>query len=216
MDRQGNTFELRPLLKWLQERSISPISRQPLRPDMLISNNALREVIHDFMGPEWVQRKRLAAKGTLSFELCQDESSEEDSSSWSEEDELATMATQANDTGRQQQQHVCRYRNKIDTYIQYLVASQDILSVNPRRNEQEREPLVLNEQGMVALSYEDIVIVLYVPEYGDGLFHLYTRGLVYASTTFDEALKDRLLDLNFLQGTSCEVNSLCTRLISCA
>lgn len=56
-DEQGNSFERRPLMKWLRERKISPISRKPLTEASVIPNNALRDVIRGVMGTEWARRK---------------------------------------------------------------------------------------------------------------------------------------------------------------
>jgi hypothetical protein len=58
LDSEGNTYERSALLTWLKDNRTSPVSRQPLNERMVITNNALRETIHEFMGPEWVARQK--------------------------------------------------------------------------------------------------------------------------------------------------------------
>jgi U-box domain len=57
--------------------------------------------------------------------------------------------------------------------------------------------LTLNSEGSAALRCQGIVVVLDVPR-GVGLFHLYTRNLVLNPSL---AVQQRMLELNFLQGT---------------
>jgi hypothetical protein len=58
LDREGNSFEREAILKFLEGNAVSPISRMPLNPSMLVPNNALREVIHEYMGIAWILRKK--------------------------------------------------------------------------------------------------------------------------------------------------------------
>jgi hypothetical protein len=78
------------------------------------------------------------------------------------------------------------FRAKIDCYLQSI--SQEISGVS----------LCLNEHGHCIFQYENIVIVLYVPE-SVGVFCFYTRELV---PTVTDSMKDLILELNFLQGKS--------------
>jgi hypothetical protein len=78
------------------------------------------------------------------------------------------------------------FRAKIDCYLQSI--SQEISGVS----------LCLNEHGHCIFQYENIVIVLYVPE-SVGVFCFYTRQLV---PTVTDSMKDLILELNFLQGKS--------------
>jgi hypothetical protein len=57
LDQEGNTYERRAVMEWLQHKRNSPVSRQPLNDKMLIPNNALRETIHELMGTDWTDRQ---------------------------------------------------------------------------------------------------------------------------------------------------------------
>jgi hypothetical protein len=54
LDSEGNTFERKALLKWLQKSNQSPVSRQNVNENVLVPNLALRELIHNAMGEKWV------------------------------------------------------------------------------------------------------------------------------------------------------------------
>jgi hypothetical protein len=86
------------------------------------------------------------------------------------------------------------FRAKIDCYLQSI--SQEISGVS----------LCLNEHGHCIFQYENIVIVLYVPE-SVGVFCFYTRQLV---PTVTDSMKDLILELNFLQGKPINDYSPCT------
>jgi hypothetical protein len=58
LDSEGNTFERKALLKWLQKSNQSPVSRQNLNDSVLVPNIALRDLIHDAMGEQWLVRRR--------------------------------------------------------------------------------------------------------------------------------------------------------------
>jgi hypothetical protein len=58
LDLEGNTFERIALLKWLQKSHLSPVSRQNLNDNALVPNIALRDMIHNAMGEEWIARRR--------------------------------------------------------------------------------------------------------------------------------------------------------------
>jgi hypothetical protein len=77
-----------------------------------------------------------------------------------------------------------RYRAKIDCYLQSTSRKMGGLHLR------------LNSQGCCAFRYDNITFVLDVPE-KVGVFCLYTRELVSQLT---ETTKDRILELNFLQG----------------
>jgi hypothetical protein len=82
------------------------------------------------------------------------------------------------------------FRAKIDCYLQST--SKDVSGVT----------LCLNDEGHCIFQYENIAMVLYVPE-KVGVFCFYTRQLVPMVT---DSMKDRILELNFLQGKSSQVN----------
>jgi hypothetical protein len=58
LDSEGNTFERKALLKWLQKSNQSPVSRQNVNENVLVPNLALRELIHNAMGEKWVVSRR--------------------------------------------------------------------------------------------------------------------------------------------------------------
>lgn len=78
------------------------------------------------------------------------------------------------------------FRDKIDSYLQHT--ADEIGGLNLR----------LDDQGYCAFRYDEITVILYVPE-KVGIFCFYTRELVPRVT---ESMKDRLLELNYLQGMS--------------
>jgi hypothetical protein len=57
LDTEGNTFERKALMHWLEETPTSPLSGQPLAAHTIIPNIALRGAIHEYMGAQWVARK---------------------------------------------------------------------------------------------------------------------------------------------------------------
>ena len=58
LDSEGNNFERKALLKWLQKSHLSPVSRQNLNDNALVPNIALRDMIHNAMGEEWIVSRR--------------------------------------------------------------------------------------------------------------------------------------------------------------
>ena len=44
IDPEGNTYGRAAIMRWLSENNASPITRNPLYSDQLVSNRALREV----------------------------------------------------------------------------------------------------------------------------------------------------------------------------
>lgn len=153
LDAEGNTYERTAILEWLQRKKNSPLSRQPLHQRMLIPNIALRETIHEFMGPAWVAQK---------------------------EGERIQIAVSDPPL------HSLSFRTKIDGFLEY--ASTEIGGIN----------LCLDAEGYCAFRYDEVRVILYVPE-KVGIFCFYTRELVPRVT---ESMKDRLLELNYLQGKS--------------
>lgn len=155
VDAQGNAFERRAILKWLQTNKISPISRKPLRAGALVPNNSLRDIIHNYMGPDWVERKlrQIAAE---------------------EKNQKLTRVKSGT------------FRSKIDTFLEGFSECKEVGGLKLR----------LNEKGSAAFRYGDVIIVLDVP-HSTGTFHLYTRELLENPTS---PIKDRMLELNFMQG----------------
>lgn len=48
MDPEGNSYERKAILDWLQRKQTSPITRKPLREEDLITNRSLRDAIEQF------------------------------------------------------------------------------------------------------------------------------------------------------------------------
>jgi len=173
LDGEGNSFERRTILKWLREddsNSISPISRKPLCEDMLVPNNALRDLVHQFMGSEWVERKadeenRVTAAAAVAADNAADEKS-------------STSVCHPK---------LSRYRGKVNSFLVALSNSGEFGGL---------AGLSLNKNGSAAFRYDDLVFVIDVPE-PSGMMFLYTREFLRnpGSDT-----KTRLLELNFLQG----------------
>lgn len=166
LDAEGNTFERASLIQWLKQSPTSPISRQPLSKRMVIANNALRDAIHEFMGPSWVQQKIMASIGD-------------------NEEELKISA----EIGKKadEEKAPSRLRSKIDCFLQNTC------------NELGGLNLQLNKDGCCAFRYDNITIVLDVPDQ-IGVFCLYTKDLLQGSNLDQDALCKRAMELNFLQG----------------
>ena len=67
LDMEGHTYERSAILEWLKDHHTSPMSRQLLSETMLRPNIALREVIHEFMGDEWVKQRASELRMTHSM-----------------------------------------------------------------------------------------------------------------------------------------------------
>ena len=59
LDNEGNSYERKALMQWLEKNQISPVSRQPMSKRLVVPNIALREAIHNHMGPSWVAQKKV-------------------------------------------------------------------------------------------------------------------------------------------------------------
>jgi U-box domain len=153
LDREGNSFERSALLRYLTDHSISPISRRPLHPQGIFPNHALRELIHQYMGTGWVQRK--AAEGCHRSAVI----------------EASTGVSAAAPPPK------CPYRARMSRMLEALAP--DDLGGDIRGSTSLR--LALNSDGSAAFCCQGIVVVLDVPR-GVGLFHLYTRNLVLNPT----------------------------------
>jgi U-box domain len=158
LDAEGNTYERSALFKWLQHNPTSPVSRQPLHERMVVTNNALRETIHEFMGTAWVQRK------------------------------TAERENEPHST-RSAGQNPSPLRSKIGCFLQNTCSELGGLD------------LKLNSQGCCAFRYDNITIVLDVPEQV-GVFCLYTKDLIQGAVLDKGELYRRAMELNFLQGTT--------------
>jgi hypothetical protein len=153
LDAEGNTYERSALVKWLTNNPTSPVSRQPLNERMVVSNNALRETIHEFMGTTWVQFTK------------------------------AEQEIEPSGSGPAPS----RFRSKIDCFLRNTC------------NELGGLDLKLNSDGCCSFRYDNITIVLDVPDQV-GIFCMYTKDLLQ-DTSFDEdELYKRAMELNFLQG----------------
>ena len=170
LDAEGNTYERSALLKWIQEYRTSPISRQPLSETMLVPNNALRDTIHEFMGQEWVLHEQSKSK--------------------TEESTKPPLESSPNNQHCNKSSCGNKFsgpRAKIDCFLQFVAQHlSGSLSLN------------LNDKGCCAFWFQDMVVVVDVPEKGE-LFSLYTRNIVSELT---EPMKDMLLEMNYLQGRS--------------
>jgi U-box domain len=216
LDGEGNTYEYSAILDWLKQgHCTSPISHQPLSERMLNPNNSLREAIHEYMGSEWVCNARAHAlqrqqqqqqQQQLALQREQPQSNHNAAiSTLSSNDNSNNMHAsgeqqpQQNQHDYQQQQPRSRReiiaavadpdqrsRQKIDCFLQFVLLKIDGL-----------KSLSLDEYGCCAFQYDGIMIVIDVP-LKTGTFCFYTRNLVPYEPT--EAIKDLLLELNFLQG----------------
>lgn len=225
LDGEGNTYEYSAILDWLnkeghQGHRTSPISHQPLSERMLNPNNSLREAIHEYMGSEWVRNARAAhnARQQQQQESLQQQQQQQQthsnhhsaisnmsSSDNTNSDSIHTSGGQHHHQQQQQQQPIRnsgrrtreiiiaavadpdqRSRQKIDCFLQFVLLRIDGL-----------QSLSLDEYGCCAFQYDGIMIVIDVP-LKTGTFCFYTRNLVPYEPT--EAMKDLLLELNFLQG----------------
>jgi U-box domain len=149
LDREGNSFERSAILAYLKDHPISPISRRPLHPGRLVPNHAVRQLIHQYMGAEWVNRKRT----TDLNQRTGDGSSQANGAPFSAPSS-------------------CPYRAKMSRVLEAL-APGDVggdAGAPPLR-------LTLNGEGSAAFRCQGVVVVLDVPR-GVGMFHLYTRNLV--------------------------------------
>lgn len=153
LDAEGNTYERSALLQWLQHNATSPVSRQPLNEHMIVSNNALRETIHEFMGTTWVQ------------------------SNTADQEDAPPRSGLA----------PSRLRSKIDCFLQNTCKELGGLD------------LKLNSDGCCAFRYDNITIVLDVPDQV-GIFCLYTKGLLQDVSFDQDEVYKRAMELNFLQG----------------
>jgi U-box domain len=81
----------------------------------------------------------------------------------------------------------CRYQARINAYLRQCSEKMNGIDLS------------LNEDGTCSFSYDNIVIALQAPQDND-IFCLYTHSLISPVSAIPEDLKDRLLELNFLQG----------------
>jgi U-box domain len=199
LDAEGNTYERYAILEWLKEHRTSPISRRHLSERMLKPNNSLREAIHEFMGTAWVQKQQKMIMTTTRtkqrslFRQNHQHRNRGVSPSVQGGDADADAATQLESSGSSgssgsgSNSGSSHAREKIDCFLQFT--SQKIAGGNLHF-------LHLNSHGCCAFQYDGITVVLDVP-FKAGVFCLYTRNLV---TDLTDAMKDLLLELNFLQG----------------
>jgi U-box domain len=227
LDGEGNTYEYSAILDWLKVpgHCTSPISHQPLSERMLNPNNSLREAIHEYMGQEWVQNARQQRQQQQQQQeaLLQEQTqssihhasisnmSTSDNSNNTSMDSSGERQQQQPENHHDQQQQLPirsssrqhhrreiviaavadpdqRSRQKIDCFLQFV-----LLQIHGLQS------LSLDEYGCCAFQYNGIMIVIDVP-LQTGTFCFYTRNLVPYEPT--EAMKDLLLELNFLQGKS--------------
>jgi U-box domain/Tir chaperone protein (CesT) family len=175
LDGEGNTYERAALFKWLEQNPTSPISRQPLNQRMVLSNNALRETIHEFMGSAWVQQKTAELDNAQAHGVVVAAADADVDAAASNNDNLSGKAPS-------------RLRSKIDCFLQHTCHELGGLD------------LKLNEDGCCAFRYDTITIVLDVPEQ-IGVFCLYTKDLLEDASSLDhDRLYRRAMELNFLQG----------------
>jgi U-box domain len=211
LDGEGNTYEYSAILDWLkvQGHCTSPISHQPLSERMLNPNNSLREAIHEYMGSEWVraasrqreeqqqqqQQEQEKTQTILNASICNMSSSDTSMDSTGEHQPEQQQEPRLQSRSSPHRESIIaavadpdqRSRQKIDCFLQFVLLKIDGL-----------KSLSLDEYGCCAFQYDGIMIVIDVP-LKTGTFCFYTRNLVPYEPT--EAMKDLLLELNFLQGT---------------
>jgi len=168
IDAEGNTFEKKALLHWLSLYGVSPVSRQPLNANLVVPNFALRDTIHEVMGPAWVSERTEELELQYTTEDLQQSCSSMDSSSSSH---YSTSSMN-------------KSRGKMQCYLTKL--AQEVGS--------GRMQLELDENGVCMFSCESMTIVVEVPLDG-GFFFIYT---VVPVPFLSEESKDQMLELNRL------------------
>jgi hypothetical protein len=58
LDLQGHSYERVAVEAWLQLYQTSPVTKDPMEIRALVPNRAMKEVISDFMGKEWEEKKK--------------------------------------------------------------------------------------------------------------------------------------------------------------
>lgn len=193
IDGEGNTYEKQALLQWLvYYGQVSPISRQPLHPKHILPNYALRDIIHETMGKEWVQERR----------------------------KEQVVATNANDVqvDQHQSQLLQQQQGEQQYYINLLTKQTGVQVLPPsfckmnfflqKLSEEVGGPggmlLQLNDNGICMFNCENMTIVIEVPHSqpqpqtqvatnNNNIFFIYTMISV---PTLTEETKDLLLELN--------------------
>lgn len=205
LDAQGNTYESQAILIWLDTNRISPISRQPLHPSMLVPNLTLRNLIHEYMGKEWVQEQQRKCQYSARASQQQQQHVRQQQQQHLDNNNNCTAATSSST----EEQVIARSRGKIDAFLANMSLTAPVAPSSSRTEPAATSPppptprgcLKLNDQGCAAFRYDNVTVVLDVAgAAGAGLFSLYTRDLLPPSVPLTASVKDRLLELNFLQG----------------
>ena len=184
IDTEGNTFERETLMHWLSLYGASPVSRQPLNANLVVPNFALRDTIHEVMGPTWVAQRREELKHQYSLfslgELNEDDLLKQNSLDSSSSSHLSY----SNSTF-----HASKHHERMQCYLKKL--SQDVGG---------GMHLKLDETGICMFKCENMTITVEVPE-DTGMFFIYT---VVTVPTLSEESKDMMLELNRLQSETRE------------
>lgn len=191
LDNEGNSFERTALLDWLKDSHVSPISGQPLFESRLIPNTALRQIIHDVMGSEWVNGKtEEQARRQAAVENHDNTKASKIPTTISIQSSLSSMSPPSS-AGINISAST---RARINCFLQ---TTEKVLGI---------PNLSLNEDGCCAFQQEGVTIVLDVPE-NIGVFCFYTRDLLpedyyLNSKASVESVYRTALEMNFLQGMS--------------
>ena len=109
LDCEGNTYERYAIERWLSQNRRSPISQEPCHPKMLISNRALRDIIHQSMGSAWVREQKERMETT-----SQDHTQN-----------INNAHEKCNDTFGNRLQHQCRFRIIVDSFLEQISRQYD-------------------------------------------------------------------------------------------
>jgi len=166
IDLEGNSYERSAILHYLVHmgHDTSPITRNPLKPFHLAVNRALKELIHEFMGPDWTKH---AEEQIIKHNLQHSHIANNNSSTHNKNDKNTPNSNRENcNENKIQKQpklrikHTSRYRNLVDSFLLEISRSTPL-------DEQ------LNEAGVCAFAYDSHRFVIEVPEHS-GLYLFYT------------------------------------------
>ena len=141
LDCEGNTYERYAIERWLSQHRRSPLSQEPCHPKLLISNRALRDIIHQTMGSAWVKEQKDHIE-----KMSQDETNT-----------LNNKYDKDNETFGVRLQHRCRFRLIVDTFLEQI-------------SHQYNKDFRLDNQGVCLLNFESFHLKVEVQETSGSLF----------------------------------------------
>ena len=179
MDCEGNTYESKAIVEWIEKHSTSPITKRPLQKKQLVPNRALREMIYRYMGPEWSKEAEKSIEEVpVEFNPLRRGSFVGAGGS----NNTATMTTTTNTTNTSRD-----YRGIVDGFLEDISRA---VGKNIR----------LNRQGICAFTYEHMTIVVEVPRSVGSFFiycavyHIQQHNPIPLVDIYQKALR-----LNYLQ-----------------